>query len=64
MISDGQSKKNELSYTFSEREIITLAKVFRKCQENIPDDLINFATVIEQEVYKSMSIEEVKRFFL
>jgi hypothetical protein len=52
-----------LSYNFNERELRMLAKVLRKNQDKIPDDLRYFASTVEKAVYNAMTIDEVEKFY-
>ncbi len=64
MILDSNKEKDiSLSYTFNEREIKVLARLFRKNQAELPLELEDFAFKIEQIIYNSMSIEEVETFY-
>lgn len=52
-----------LDYHFSETEIKFLARFFRKNQEHLPDELLNFSSQIEHAIYNSMSIDEAEEFY-
>ena len=52
-----------LDYHFSETEIKFLARFFRKNQEHLPDELLNFSSQIERAIYNSMSIDEAEEFY-
>lgn len=52
-----------LDYHFNEKEILLLARFFRKNQEQIPDGLLDFSMKIERTVYNSMSIAEAQAFY-
>ncbi len=53
----------KLSYTFSSKEIALLAKYFRNHQEDIPNGLENFSKALEESIYNSLSLDEVRKFF-
>lgn len=52
-----------LDYHFTESEIKMLARLLRKNQERLPDELLNFASKIERVIYNSMSIDEAEAFY-
>ena len=52
-----------LEYDFSKKELFILAKYLRQKQEELPQGLETFCKTLEDSIYNSMSIEEVKRFY-
>ena len=52
-----------LTYNFTKREVYTLAKFLRKKEEELPLGLENLCKTLEDSVYNSMSIDEVRRFY-
>lgn len=52
-----------LTYSFSKQELFLLAKFIRKKQEELPEGLDDFCRTLEDTVYKSLTLEEVKRFY-
>lgn len=52
-----------LTYSFSKQELFLLAKFLRKKQEELPEGLDDFCRALEDTVYKSLTLEEVKRFY-
>ena len=64
MIEETLSKLDlSLDYHFGTAEIIELAKFFRRNQEVLPDSLTKFSYVIEQIIYKNLSIDEAETFY-
>lgn len=64
MIDMTDSIKNlSLTYSFTPREVSTLARLFRKYQDKIPEELIDFSLAIEKEIYNNLSIEEAQIFY-
>ncbi len=53
----------KLTYSFSAKEIGLLAKFLREKETEIPHGLENFAKSIENSVYDSLTLDEVKRFY-
>ena len=60
MTEDNQIK---LTYSFSAKEIGLLARFLREKETEIPQGLENFAKSIENSVYDSLTLDEVKRFY-
>ena len=56
-------KKFTLSYNFTSTEVAGLAKFLRDHQEALPDGLEYFYKALEDSVYKSLSLDEVKKFY-
>lgn len=56
-------KKLSLNYSFSPKELATLARIFRTHQDKIPEELIDFSLAIEREIYNNLSIEEAQIFY-
>ena len=56
-------KKFTLSYNFTSNEVAALAKFLRDNQETLPDGLEYFYKALEDSVYKSLSLDEVKKFY-
>ena len=52
-----------LDYSFTKKEVFLLAKYLRQKQEELPDGLEIFYKTLEDSVYNTLSIEEVKRFY-
>jgi len=52
-----------LEYSFSKKELFVLARYLRQKQEELPEGLETFYKTLEDSIYNSMSIEEVKRFY-
>ena len=52
-----------LEYAFSKKELFILAKYLRQKQEELHQGLETFYKTLEDSIYNSMSIEEVKRFY-
>ncbi len=50
-------------YSFSKKELFLLAKYLRKKQEELPEGLETFYRSLEDSIYNTMSLEEVKRFY-
>lgn len=53
----------KLTYSFSAKEIGLLAKFLREKETEIPHGLENFAKSIENSLYDSLTLDEVKRFY-
>lgn len=62
-MSSQENNKKGLSYDFSEDEIKALAIFFRKNQQSVPSELLKLNELIEEYIYNSMSISEVKKFY-
>ena len=56
-------KNFSLSYNFTSNEVAALAKFLREHEENLPDGLEFFYKALEESVYKSLSLDEVKKFY-
>lgn len=56
-------KQFSLSYDFNSTEVAALAKFMRDHQENLPDGLEMFNRALEEAVYQSLSLDEVKQFY-
>ena len=56
-------KKFTLSYNFTSNEVAALAKFLRDNQESLPEGLEYFYKALEDSVYKSLSLDEVKKFY-
>ena len=52
-----------LDYSFSKQEIFLLAKFLSQKQEELPAGLEIFYKALEDSIYNSLSLEEVKRFY-
>jgi len=52
-----------LTYNFTKREVYILAKFLRKKEEELPLGLETFCKTLEDSVYNSLSIQEVRRFY-
>ena len=56
-------KKFTLSYNFTSKEVAGLANFLRDNQEALPEGLEYFYKSLEDAVYKSLSLDEVKKFY-
>ena len=56
-------EEDVLQYLFSKNELYLLAKFLRKNQEDLPKGLETFYKTLEDSIYNSLSLEEVKRFY-
>ena len=56
-------EKFSLSYDFTPKEVVVLAKYFRENQAQLPDGLERFYKALEDSVYNSLSLEEVRNFY-
>lgn len=56
-------KKYTLSYNFTSKEVACLAKFLRDNQESLPEGLEYFYKALEDSIYKSLTLEEVKNFY-
>ena len=54
---------NVLDYSFSKKELFLLAKFLRKKQEELPEGLEIFYKTLEDTIYNTLSLEEVKNFY-
>lgn len=52
-----------LDYSFSKKELFILAKYLRLKQEELPEGLETFYKTLEDSIYNSLSLEEVKKFY-
>lgn len=52
-----------LDYSFSKKELFLLAKFLRLKQEEMPEGLEPLYRTLEDSIYNTMSLEEVKKFF-
>ena len=56
-------KNFSLSYNFTSNEVAVLAKFLREHEETMPEGLEFFYKALEEAVYKSLSLDEVKKFY-
>lgn len=56
-------KDFSLTYNFSSEEVAKLAKYFRDNQSTLPKGLENFYKKLEDSIYNSLSLDEVKKFY-
>lgn len=49
-----------LSYNFSTKELMLLARFLRDNQENLPDGLFKFSEAVEKKIYSNLSMKDVK----
>ena len=56
-------KEFSLSYNFNSKEVAILAKLLRTKQEELPEGLENFYRALEDSIYNSLSLDEVKKFY-
>lgn len=65
MTEDLYKEKPEfsLTYNFTSDEIALIAKFFRKKEGELPDGLENFIKALEESIYNSLSIDEIRRFY-
>ena len=56
-------KQFSLSYNFNTNEVAALARFLRDNQEKLPPGLELFTKALEDAVYKSLSLDEVKKFY-
>ena len=54
---------NVLDYSFSKKELFLLAKFLRQKQEELPEGLEIFYKTLEDTIYNTLSLEEVKKFY-
>lgn len=52
-----------LEYNFSKKELFLLAKYLRSKQEELPQGLEVFYKTLEDSIYNTLSLEEVKKFY-
>ena len=52
-----------LDYSFSKKEVFLLARFLRLKQEELPQGLEVFYKALEDTVYNTMSLQEVKKFY-
>lgn len=52
-----------LDYSFTKREVFLLAKFLRKNEEQLPLGLETLYKTLEDSVYNSLSISEIRKFF-
>lgn len=52
-----------LKYNFSKKELFLLAKFLRQNEEKLPNGLESFYHVLEDSIYNTLSLDEVKRFY-
>ncbi len=62
-MTETKEQNMTLEYNFNNKEICALALFFRKYQSQLPEELLRFSSEIEKEIYQSMSIEDVLRFY-
>ncbi|MBO4858220.1 MAG: hypothetical protein J5527_06870 [Treponema sp.] len=66
MISSDNKKDKDgfsLTYSFTSKEIAVLAKYLRENQTKLPEGLEHFYKAMEDSVYNSLSLEEVRNFY-
>ena len=56
-------KNFSLSYNFTSQEVAALAKFLRDNEEKMPSGLEYFYKALEDSVYNSLSLDEVKKFY-
>ena len=56
-------KDFSLSYNFNSQEVAALARFMRDNEEKLPSGLELFCKALEEAVYKSLSLDEVKKFY-
>ena len=54
---------NVLDYSFSKKELFLLAKFLRQKQEELPSGLEIFYKTLEDTIYNTLSLEEVRKFY-
>ncbi|MCR4579755.1 MAG: hypothetical protein K5681_05345 [Treponema sp.] len=52
-----------LDYSFSKKELFLLAKFLRQKQEELPLGLESLYKTLEDSIYNSLSLDEVRRFY-
>ena len=62
-MENNEQKEFKLTYTFSSKEISILAKFLRNNQINLPIGLEGFYKALEDSIYNSLSLEEVRNFY-
>lgn len=55
--------KDGVDYHFTEEELKAIAKFIRQNQDYVPDELSDFRGFVEEKIYSSLSIQEVKRLY-
>ena len=60
---EAPEKKFSLSYNFTSQEVAVLEKFLRDNEEKMPAGLELFYKALEDSVYKSLSLDEVKKFY-
>ena len=63
MTDSTDEKKLSLQYNFSTSEIALLAKFLRQNFDKMPKGLENFYKSLEDSVYNSLSLDEVRHFY-
>ena len=53
----------KLTYSFTAKEIGLLARFLREKETELPQGLESFSKAIENSVYDSLTLDEVKRFY-
>lgn len=53
----------KLTYSFTAKEISLLARFLREKETELPQGLELFSKAIENSVYDSLTLDEVKRFY-
>ena len=56
-------KQFSLSYNFTSQEVAVLAKFLRDHEESLPAGLEYFYKALEDSVYNSLSLDEVRKFY-
>ena len=52
-----------LEYKIKKKELFLLAKFLRQNEEKLPNGLESFYHVLEDSIYNTLSLDEVKRFY-
>ena len=60
---EAPQKQFTLSYNFTSKEVAVLAKFLRDHEETMPEGLEIFYKALEDSVYNSLSLDEVKKFY-
>ena len=60
---EAPEKNFSLTYSFNSEEVAKLAKFLRDNFEKMPNGLENFYRVLEDSIYNSLSLDEVKKFY-
>ena len=58
-----EQKNFSLSYDFTSEEVAALARFLRDHEETMPQGLELFYKALEESVYNSLSLDEVKKFY-